>query len=411
MLDVAVIGGGAAGFFAAINIKEKHPHLSVAIFEKSKIALSKVEISGGGRCNVTHACFDNQELVKYYPRGRKELLSVFERFNPTDTIAWFQKKGVTLKVEKDGRMFPISDDSKTIIDCFYKSCQTLNIPIHLQQSLENFENKDHHFDLTINGKNINTKFLVLSSGSSSLMWQKLKEKNIPIIEPVPSLFTFNIKNPLIDGLMGIVMPQAKVYLKANKSIIKTFSINANDIHQIGPVLITHWGLSGPGILKLSSIGARVLQHLNYQFEIELNITGLEAEVILRDFKIQKSEHSKKQIFANPMYAISSRLWERICVICQLTEKKWADISNKEMQELANILNCYTLKVNGKSTNKDEFVTAGGIELSSVDFKTMQSKLYKNLFLAGEILNIDALTGGFNFQAAWSEAWVISESIA
>jgi predicted Rossmann fold flavoprotein len=410
MLDVAVVGGGAAGFFAAINLKEKQPHLNIAIFEKSKTPLGKVKISGGGRCNVTHACFDNKELVKFYPRGQKELLSVFEKFNPKDTIEWFQKKGIDIKKEKDGRMFPKSDDSQTIIDCFYKCCRDLKIPVYLQKSLENFMIQPDHFELKLNGEIVESKYLILSSGSSSYIWEKLKEKNIPIEDPVPSLFTFNIKNPLIDGLMGVVIQDAKVNLAIDKTLAKTFKINPNDIQQTGPVLITHWGLSGPGILKLSSIGARVLQHLNYQFDIVINMTGLDSENILNQFKNQKTINSKKQISSNPLFQISTRLWEQICNLCHLNTKKWADISNKEMNDLAGVLSSYVLKVNGKSTNKDEFVTAGGIDLSSIDFKTMQSKLYKNLFFAGEILNIDALTGGFNFQAAWSEAWVISESI-
>ncbi|MDP2174353.1 MAG: aminoacetone oxidase family FAD-binding enzyme [Bacteroidota bacterium] len=410
MLDVAVIGGGAAGFFAAINIKEKQPHLNVAIFEKTKTPLGKVKISGGGRCNVTHACFDNQELVKYYPRGRKELLSVFEKFNPKDTISWFKRRGVELKIEKDGRMFPESDASDTIIDCFYKSCATLKIPINLQQTFENFETRDNHYEIQINGQKILTKYLVIASGSSQYLWEKLRGKNIPIVNPVPSLFTFNIKNPLINDLMGIVMPKARVSLLVDKNLIKTYKINNQDMHQTGPVLITHWGLSGPGILKLSSIGARILHHLDYQFEIILNMTGLDEASIINNLKQKKLEDSKKKIDANPLFQISSRLWEKICVTCNLTDKKWADISNKELTQLMTILCQYKLIVNGKSTNKDEFVTAGGVDLSSIDFKTMQSKVFKNLFFAGEILDIDALTGGFNFQAAWSEAWIISENI-
>ncbi len=406
-IDIAIIGGGAAGFFTAINLKRKQPHLKIAIFEKSKTLLGKVQISGGGRCNVTHACFDNQTLVSYYPRGSKELLSVFERFNSTNTIEWFKKEGIELKTESDGRMFPISNTSETIVNCFLNACSKLGIEIYTQHAFESFTRTQWGFTLTINSNIWECKNLVMCSGSSNQIWHLLKENGIDIIPPVPSLFTFNIKHPLIKDLMGISLPDAIVSLdlkdKISKNQLKSFT-------QKGPVLITHWGLSGPGILKLSSIGARLLSNLAYKFNITLNAVGLEYEMVFESLKKHKTLHSKKSILTNPQFGLSNRFWQNICELSLETSKNWSDVSNSEMQLLSKNLTSFPLEVKGKSTFKDEFVTSGGVNLKTVDFKTMSSKTIEDLYFAGEVLDIDALTGGFNFQAAWSEAWVISESI-
>ncbi len=409
-MDVAIIGGGAAGFFAAINIKEKHPNFKICIFEKTKTPLGKVRISGGGRCNVTHARFDNNDLIQFYPRGSKELLSVFDKFNPKNTIDWFKKRNILLKQEPDGRMFPESNSSETIVQCFMDACQYLDIQLKTQTVLEDFEPHSQGFELKINGQQLISKNLIICSGSSEQIWQLLRKKNIPVVDSVPSLFTFNIKDELIQDLMGLVIPQADVQLMFEKSDLKKFGLNQKEILQKGPLLITHWGLSGPSILKLSAVGARILNHFNYQFNLKVNFVQKDFDTVLEFLKSQKNNHSKKKVSNTVLFGLPNRFWEKLCVLALVHQKNWSDISNQDLNKLSLFLTQYVFKVNGKSTFKDEFVTAGGVELNSVDFKTMQSKQYKGLFFAGEVLNIDALTGGFNFQAAWSEAWVISQQI-
>ena len=411
MPDVAVIGGGAAGFFAAINIKKKHPGLKVHIYEKSRTVLGKVKVSGGGRCNVTHACFIPEDLVRYYPRGHKELLSVFQRFNPIHTIEWFHRNGVRLKTESDGRMFPVSDDSQTIIDCFLGNCTRLDIPVHTNHAVQEIEKTDGGFNLKINDKIVKASKIVVSPGSSEHFWNMLKTLGHTIVPHVPSLFTFNIKHPLLKELMGLSLANATVKLVIGNAVCKANKLREDDLAQSGPLLITHWGLSGPAVLKLSSVAARVLNQVNYEFDILLNLTGKEAGEVDRTLQSSKQENSKKRIVNTPLFNIPSRLWTRLLeVSLNRTDMNWADLSKKDMALLSESLYAFRLPVKGKSTFKEEFVTAGGVDLKEVDFKTMESKAVPGLYLAGEVLNIDALTGGFNFQAAWSEGWVISESI-
>jgi predicted Rossmann fold flavoprotein len=411
MLDVAIIGGGAAGFFAAINIKHQHPNLKVAIFEKSKTVLGKVSISGGGRCNVTHSCFDNSQLITYYPRGNKELLSVFNRFNPKNTIEWFKQRNINLKTESDGRMFPESNQSETIINCFLSECKRLNIPIYTQKPLFDFHSKeDLSFNLSFENETLNCVKLVFTSGSSEFMWNMLKKKGIPIIEPVPSLFTFNIKHPLINGLQGLSVKHATVSCTFEKDLLKYHHLKKEQLSQSGPLLITHWGLSGPSVLKLSSIGARIFNEQSYKFSIQVNWINDSFDNTILQLKKLKESNSKKKISNIPFAHLPSRLWESMCVQLKIETKNWGDLSQNEINKLAILLTESTFEVNGKSTFKEEFVTAGGIDLKTVDFKSMESKQIKNLFFAGEVLNIDALTGGFNFQAAWSESWIISQNI-
>ncbi len=411
MLDVAIIGGGAAGFFAAINIKEKHPDWKVEIFEKSPACLGKVKVSGGGRCNVTHNCFDPLLLSHYYPRGGRELLSVFNRFNPKSTIDWFASKGVKIKAEQDGRMFPVTDDSQTIIDCFYEACSNLKIKIHLRSGVHAIRKSDKGFEFLVDTHTHRTRNIVIATGSSDFFWKILKDMGHQIVHPVPSLFTFNIKHPVIDGLMGLSVAKAKVKLLPDKSLIKAMRLKENQLTQEGPLLITHWGLSGPAVLKLSSVAARLLNQMAYKFSIQVNFSGLNTEHTLESITKHKTLNSKKLIANTSLFDLPARLWQSIV---EFTFGKqdiiWADSSKKELNALAKNLSALDLQVNGKSTFKEEFVTAGGVDLKEVDFRTMESKLVKGLYLAGEVLNIDALTGGFNFQAAWSEAWVISESI-
>jgi predicted Rossmann fold flavoprotein len=412
MLDVAIIGGGAAGFFAAINIKCQHPNLKVAIFEKSKTVLGKVSISGGGRCNVTHSCFDNSQLISYYPRGNKELLTVFNRFNPQNTIQWFKQRNINLKTESDGRMFPESNQSETIINCFLSECKRLLIPIYIQKPLLDFHSKeDMSFNLFFENETVNCHKLVFTSGSSEYMWNMLKKKGIPIIQPVPSLYTFNIKHPLIIGLQGLSVKHATVSCTFDKDLLKKHQLKKNQLSQLGPLLITHWGLSGPAVLKLSSIGARIFNDQSYQFSIQVNWINDSLDNTIIQLKKLKESNSKKKITNTPFTNLPSRLWESMCALLKIETKNWGDLSQIEINKLAIFLTESPFEVNGKSTFKEEFVTAGGIDLKAVDFKSMQSKQIKNLFFAGEVLNIDALTGGFNFQAAWSEAWIISQNIA
>jgi predicted Rossmann fold flavoprotein len=411
MIDVAIIGGGAAGFFTAISIKKKHPGLNVRIFEKSKTVLGKVKVSGGGRCNVTHACFDPETLTRFYPRGRKELLSVFRRFGPEQTIEWFKEQRITLKTEADGRMFPVTDDSQTIINCFLALCSQLQIGVSTNHSVDAMAKKGSWFELGINGSLVHAKNVIVTSGSSEHFWNLLSGMGHTIVRPVPSLFTFNIKHPLLHDLMGLSVNPASVKLLADKTKIKEAGLKADDVEQSGPLLITHWGLSGPAILKLSSVAARLLNGLNYDFNIRVNFSSMNAEETLAALQSCKQSNSRKQVFNTPLFNMPSRLWVRLVELSlEKHDLNWSDVPKKDLMALADNISGFVLPVKGKSTFKEEFVTAGGVELKEVDFSDMQSKLVPGLYLAGEVLNIDALTGGFNFQAAWSEGWVIGNSI-
>ena len=401
--DVICVGGGAAGFFTAINIAEKHPQLKVAILERGKEVLTKVRISGGGRCNVTHACFEPNELVKFYPRGEKELKGPFNQFCSGDTIEWFEKHGVELKIEEDGRMFPVSNSSQTIIDCFMNASAKAGIKILTGQSVQSLyhseTSEEDFWKIDTQHDKFTATKLVLSTGSNPKMWDMIQELGHSIIEPVPSLFTFNITDKRIKELPGV-------------SALATVKVKNAKLEATGPLLITHWGMSGPGILKLSAWGARILAEKKYQFAIAvnwLNDTDLaEAETLLKSLK---QEHSKKVVSKKSPFDFPNRLWEKLVLAAEIGEDlKWADLSNKQIHTLAEQLTQGTYQVSGKSTFKDEFVTAGGIDLKEVNFKTMQSKLHPTLYFAGEIVNIDAITGGFNFQNAWTSGFIVANSI-
>lgn len=398
--DIIIVGGGAAGFFTAINIVEKNPKLKVAILERGKEVLTKVRISGGGRCNVTHACFEPNELVKFYPRGEKELRGPFHQFCSGDTIEWFEKHGVELKIEADGRMFPVSNSSQTIIDCFLNATQKLGISVLTGQSVQSIFKKDDFWKIETQSETYITEKLILATGSNPKMWEMLQEFGHAIISPVPSLFTFNIKDARIKELPGVAA-QVTVKVKDTK------------LTSTGPLLITHWGMSGPAILKLSAWGARTLFEKNYQFTIYVNwlndIDTEDAEKILKELKL---EHSKKAVSKKSPFEFPNRLWESLVLASGIeSETKWADLSKMQLQNLANQLTNASFQVNGKSTFKEEFVTAGGIDLKEINFKTMQSKLHENLYFAGEIVNIDAITGGFNFQNAWTSGFIVANSIS
>jgi predicted Rossmann fold flavoprotein len=397
--DIIIVGGGAAGFFSAINIVEKNPKLKVAILERGSEVLTKVRISGGGRCNLTHACFEPNELVKFYPRGEKELRGPFHQFSSGDTVEWFSNHGVELKIEDDGRMFPVSNSSQTIVDCFLETTQKLGIAVLTGQSVQSIFKKDNLWKIETQKENYITEKLVLATGSNPKIWEMLQTFGHAVITPVPSLFTFNIKDSRIKDLPG-VSAQVSIKVKDTK------------LTSTGPLLITHWGMSGPAILKLSAWGARILSDKNYQFAIFVNwLNDVDAEETEKILKNLKQENAKKAVSKKSPFDFPTRLWESLVLASTISEEvKWADLSKIQLQNLANQLTNSSFKVNGKSTFKEEFVTAGGIDLKEINFKTMESKLHKNLYFAGEIVNIDAVTGGFNFQNAWTSGFILANSI-
>lgn len=399
--DVIVVGGGASGFFTAINLAEQNPDLRIAILERSNEVLSKVKISGGGRCNVTHACFIPNVLAKFYPRGEKELKGPFHTFCTGDVMEWFSERGVSLKIEEDGRVFPESDNSQTIIDCFLNEADNFNIKIIKQTIVQQLSKADDFWKIETSKDTYQAKQLVMATGSNVKIWDLLKTVNHSVVNPVPSLFTFNIKDDRIKDLMGVSTEM--VSLKVKGSTLKSN----------GPLLITHWGMSGPAILKLSAWGARELFDKNYNFQLIVNFTNdLVFDEVLEELMQQKQQHPKKTIIKHAQYGLTNRLWQQLVKASFIPEDLiWADVSKKQLVHLAEQLTQATFHVNGKSTFKDEFVTAGGIDLKEVNFKTMESKLQDNLYFIGEILNIDAITGGFNFQNAWTTGFLAANAIA
>lgn len=398
--DIAIIGGGAAGFFAAINVAEKNPNLKIIILEKGNEVLQKVKVSGGGRCNLTNACVEINQFVKHYPRGEKELRSSFQRFGNLDTMHWFDSKGVALKTELDGRVFPKSENSQTIIDLFVSQAKKWNIEVKLQQNVESFIQKTTDFwEIQTQENTYLSKNLLITTGSNTKIWKLLNALGHNIIEPVPSLFTFTIADKNLHQLMGV-------------SQEVTLKIKDSPFVQTGNMLITHWGLSGPAVLKLSAFGARHLSEKEYQFSLQVNwLKDKTYDQVMEQLKSLKQTHSKKNLFKNPQFGFTHRLWEYLVVKSHIPENlNFADISKQHLQNLSLTLTQTNYSVNGKSTFKEEFVTAGGVDLKEVNFKTMESKLFSNLYFAGEVLNIDAVTGGFNFQNAWTGAWIFSENV-
>jgi predicted Rossmann fold flavoprotein len=375
------------------------PHIDIALFEQSEHLLQKVKISGGGRCNVTHHCYDAALLSQYYPRGGKALLSIFKRFGPSEMIDWLKNNGVETKVEKDGRIFPVSNSSSTIIQCFETLLKKLNIKIYYATKVINFKKHKESFEVQTKDSVFITKKLLLATGGTPSVWSFLADNGIDVVKAVSSLFSFNTKDILFRELAGVSLPNVRVQIEGTKFV------------ENGPVLITHWGLSGPGILKLSSSSAIYLFEKDYRFNIIVRWIDKSLEDLLKCFNDLKSFTPKKSI-VNCNHLMPSRFWENCLNKLKIdSQKNWADISKKEIQLLANFLYGSNISINGKSTNKDEFVTAGGIATDAIDFKTMESKQVENLFFAGEVINIDGYTGGFNFQAAWSTAWVAARGIA
>ena len=398
--DIIVIGGGAAGFFAAINIAEKHPELSVAILERGKEGLQKVKISGGGRCNVTHAEFIPSELVQNFPRGEKELLGPFHTFMTGDTIAWFEERGVELKIEEDGRMFPVSNSSQTIIDCFLFEAKKHKVEILYNHSVKTIKPIENRFKVGTSQGDVEAKKIVLATGSNPKVWNLLQDLGHSIIPPVPSLFTFDIKDKRIKDIPGVVAQNVEV------------KVLGTDLFSEGPLLITHVGMSAPAILKLSAYGAVELAKLNYNFKIEINFIKQDFEDCIDQLKDLKQDLAKKQIYGTAQFDLPKRLWRKLVLASNISEnERWADLNKEQLTALAEQLTQAVFQVTGKSTFKEEFVTAGGVDLKEVNFKTFESKLVPNLYFAGEVINVDAVTGGFNFQNAWTGAYIVSQSIS
>lgn len=398
---IVICGGGAAGFFAAINIAEKHPDYQVTILEKTNKILSKVRISGGGRCNVTNERKNPSELVKFYPRGEKKLYPLFKEFSTDDMKRWLGARGVKTKTEPDLRVFPISNSSQTIIDCFLGLVKKYNIQLILNEGMDSFiESKSKWTVITTKNKKFIADNLIIATGSAPSIWKKLQKMDFKIEPPVPSLFTFNIKDPRIHELLGVSFDHTEVKITGTK------------LKEEGPLLITHWGLSGPAILKLSAWGARELAELNYKFDILINfIPGKnydQGRKVVTDYIAQ---HPKRKVINYPIADLPKRYWENICRYIEINEQAlFLELGKKAINKLTEELTQAKFSVTGKSTFKEEFVTCGGISLSEVDLATLQSKRFPDLYFAGEVLDIDAITGGFNFQSCWSTAWIISNSV-
>jgi predicted Rossmann fold flavoprotein len=402
--DIVIAGGGPAGFFAAIRCAELNTRLRVLILERSRQTLGKVLISGGGRCNVTHACFEPARLVTYYPRGATELRGAFTRFQAADTVNWFEEHGVKLKTEPDGRMFPITDSSETIADCLRESAKRLGVTVRTGLSLQGAEKApDGGFQLMVQRQadvfQLQAKKLLIATGSDSRTREIVKSLGHSIEEPVPSLFTFNVKDRRIEGLAGIS--------------IESVTLKMDSILQSGPMLITHWGLSGPAVLRVSAWGARILHEKKYRAQLTVNWLGDytfdKALEVLRRHK-EWYTNARKKVGAEPAFTqLPLRLWKQLTG--STAEKNWADVSKTELRNLAAELTRGEFLIEGKGQFKEEFVTCGGVKRNEVDFKTMQSRRMDGLFFAGEVLDIDGLTGGFNFQSAWTTGWLAGNALS
>ncbi len=396
-VDLVIAGGGAAGFFAAIRYAECHPQGKVVIIEKANRLLEKVRISGGGRCNVTHACFDPKTLSEHYPRGERELLGPFHRFMCGDMIAWLEERGVETKIEADGRVFPVTDSSATIIDCFMAEARKLGVAIVMGTGITDFEWINERWRITTTKDAYTAAAFLIATGSSPLFWKLLSKRNVCVVDPVPSLFTFNCKDPLIADLMGVTVQDVNI------------AINQTNLKTSGAMLITHWGFSGPAVLRLSAWGARFLASCNYRFSLTIDFSR--GEDVPAWFEKQRQVAPKKSIIGTPFGELPKRLWERMVVLSGAADRRWAELRRSEQETLVQFITAYRPEVNGKSTFKDEFVTAGGVALERINFKTMEHRDHQRLYFAGEVLDVDAITGGFNFQAAWTTAWIAAESAA
>ncbi|MEM9361676.1 MAG: NAD(P)/FAD-dependent oxidoreductase [Bacteroidota bacterium] len=420
MFDVIVVGGGAAGFYAAIQIAQENPALTIAMLERGKTVLSKVKISGGGRCNVTQAKFHASELVEGYPRGQKELRGPFHTHAPGDVVAFFEERGVPLKIEEDGRIFPKSDSSQSIIDCFLKEIENHKIKLLKNSSVKHFHKLENgHWQIVTANKNYEAQTLLLATGSNTRIWDLLENMGHTMVSPVPSLFTFNISDERIKGIPGISV-DASVEIPPKKIFSPKISVDLKSapkqhpvLESEGPVLITHWGLSGPAILKLSAWGARILENYKYNFRVIVNWTPEYSTASMEGFLREVKEvEAKKTVSRTQILSIPKRLWMRLVNAAEISkELRWGEVNKEQLKNLSKQLTACSFKVEGKSTFKEEFVTAGGVDLKEINFKTFESKVFPNLFFAGEIINVDGITGGYNFQNAWTGAYLAAKEIA
>lgn len=401
MMKIAVIGGGAAGFFSALAAKENYPNATVVILEKSKKVLSKVKISGGGRCNVTNGCTNIRTLVKAYPRGEKILKKAFRVFHTQDTMNWFEERGVALTIQEDQCVFPVAQDSQVVIDCFLREASRLGVKLRTQQGVKKLEPIDNawqiHFQKDSTPSELFDKVIVATGGSPTLKGlQWLADLGHQIATPVPSLFTFNMpEEKAVRELMGIVVEHSRC------------SIQGSKLKSDGPLLITHWGMSGPAILKLSAFGARWLQEKQYQAVLQVNWVDEPNQQMVQD-ALQNivQDHPQKQLSNYRPYALPDRLWQYLLHKSQLPlTKRWAELGKKGLNKLSTLLTNDSYQVHGKTTFKEEFVTCGGVDLSNINPTTFESKVFPNLYFAGEVLDIDGITGGYNFQAAWTTAFI------
>lgn len=432
MYDVIIIGGGAAGFYSAIHIAEARPELKIAILERGKEVLGKVKVSGGGRCNVTHAEFDPGELVKNYPRGEKELLGPFHTYCSGDTMAFFEKRGIPLKIESDGRMFPVSDSSQTIIDCFLNEADRLGIRVLRHSAVFDIrrgtdamhdvstadENKSVLWEVESIKHTYHAKKIVVATGSNPKIWKLLKKLGHTLEPAMPSLFTFNIKDKRIKGIQG-VSTHAEVDVLEQRTFNPKITIKLRSretekplMTSEGPLMITHWGMSGPAILKLSAWGAKLLNEMKYRFRIKVNwLPAYSVEGVIGLFMQIKEIEAKKTVFRTKAVDVPRRLWTNLVRASGIGEtEKWADVTKTQLENLSYQLTQCEFLVEGKSTFKEEFVTAGGVNLKEIDFKTFESKILPGLYFAGEVIDVDAITGGFNFQNAWTGGYIAAQGI-
>jgi len=399
-MKIAIIGGGAAGFFSAIAAKENHKEAEVTLFEKTQKLLAKVRISGGGRCNVTNACTSIKQLSEAYPRGGKALKKAFRVFSTKDTREWFESRGVPLYAQTDSRMFPVSDSSQSVIDCLLTESKKLGVKIQTGTRIEAIEAQNNqltlHFSKSRLEKQVFDKVIVASGGSPKKTGLDWLEKLGHIIEiPVPSLFTFNMPSEKITKLMGVVADNALVRIQGSK-------LQSQD-----PLLVTHWGMSGPAILKLSAFGARLLSDCGYQFKVQVNWAGIpNQEEVIAGIEETIAAHPKKKISNVRLYGLPERLWLFLLQKSDLKpDKRWLDLGKKQIHKLVTVLTHDVYSVSGKTTFKEEFVTCGGVSLKSINFGTMESRVCKNLYFAGEVMDVDGITGGYNFQAAWTTGFI------
>jgi predicted Rossmann fold flavoprotein len=403
-LSVAVAGGGAAGFFGAIACAESNPHARVMLFERGPQFLAKVRISGGGRCNVTHRALDVREFVARYPRGKHELIGPLHRFSAADTVKWFESRGVVLKTEGDGRMFPTTDSSQTVIDCLVREAERNKVQLRNNCGVQAVSRFEGGFDVALTtGEHVKADRVLLATGGcrTAALGAVATSLGHSLEPPVPSLFTFHIDVPWLRELAGVSVPDVEARVADSK------------LRERGPLLVTHWGLSGPAILKLSAWGARELHARDYRFQIDVNwLPQFSSEELREELKRRVAEHGAKLVANVPVAPLTARLWRALVLAASVPEStRWAALSKAGQHALVQQLTATGLNVSGKSLNKDEFVTCGGVRLSEVDFKTMQSKVCPGLFFAGELLDIDGITGGFNFQAAWTTGWIAGKAMA